>query len=113
MKMMMSKGRFLGKGLLVLAFVVVLGGVVMLLWNAVVPELFAGARTIDYLHALGLLVLSRILFGGFRGHGGWHGRHHWGHARWSAMTPEEREQFRRGMPWGGREARGETPSEGR
>ena len=97
--MVMSKGRFfVGKGLLMLVAVAVLGGLVMLLWNAVVPELLAGARSIDYLHALGLLVLCRILFGGFRGYGGWRGRHHWG--RWSAMTPEEREQFRRGGPWG-------------
>ena len=93
--MMMSKGRFLGKGLLVVVAVAALGALVMLLWNAVVPELFTGARSIDYLHALGLLVLCRILFGGFRGHGGWHSRHHWGHAgRWSTMTPEEREQLR-------------------
>ena len=94
--MRMSKGRFLGRGLLIVAAVGVLGAVVMLLWNAVVPELFTGARPIDYLHALGLLVLCRILFGGFRGHGGWHGRHHWGH-RWSTMTPEEREQFKARM----------------
>jgi hypothetical protein len=106
--MVMSKGRFLGRGVLVVAGVAVLGGLVMLLWNAIVPELFASARSIDYLHALGLLVLCRILFGGFRGHGGWHGRHHWGRgSRWSAMTPEERERFRRGMPWGEPEARGE------
>jgi len=91
--MRMSKGRFLGRGLLVVAAVGVLGAVVMLLWNAIVPELLAGARPIDYLHALGLLLLCRILFGGFRGYGGWHGRHHWGQ-RWSTMTPEEREQFR-------------------
>ena len=101
--MKMSKGWFLGKGLLMIVAVAVLGALVMLLWNAVVPELVAGARTIDYLHALGLLVLCRILFGGLRGHPGWHGRRHWG--RWSALTPEEREQFRRGGPWGRRDER--------
>ena len=92
---MASKARFLGKGLLVLAAVAVLGGLVMVLWNAIVPDLFTGARSIDYLHALGLLVLSRLLFGGFRGRGGWHGGHrHWRHhGPWSAMTPEERERF--------------------
>lgn len=94
--MLMSKGRFVGRGLLVLVAVAVLGGLVMLLWNAIVPELFAGARAIDYLRALGLLLLCRILFGGFRGYGGWHGRRHWGHGRWNAMTPEEREQFQHG-----------------
>ena len=94
--MHMSKGRFVGRGLLVIAALAVLGGLVMLLWNAIVPELFSGARAIDYLQALGLLVLCRILFGGFRGHGGWRGHRHWGHGRWNAMTAEEREQFRRG-----------------
>jgi len=79
-----------------LVAVAVLGGLVMLLWNAIVPELFAGAHAIDYLKALGLLVLCRILFGGFRGYGGWHGHRHWGHGRWNAMTAEEREEFRRG-----------------
>ncbi|WP_038489097.1 hypothetical protein [Janthinobacterium agaricidamnosum] len=80
---------------LVLAAVAALGGAVMLLWNAVVPGVFAGSNTIDYWHALGLLLLCRILFGGFRGHGGWNQRHHW--QRWQAMTEEEREQFRKNM----------------
>jgi len=111
---MASKARYLGRGVLVLAAVAVLGGLVMVLWNAIVPDLFAGARSIDYLHALGLLVLSRILFGGFRGHGGWYGHRHWRHGgRWSAMTPEEREQFGRGRPCGpGKgDSRGESRAE--
>jgi hypothetical protein len=74
----------------------VLGAVVMTLWNAVVPTLFTSARPIDYLHALGLLILSRILFGGFRGHGGWHGRRHF--AKWQSMTSEERERIMRCGP---------------
>ena len=97
---MRSKARFLGKAALGLLAVAALGGVVMLLWNAVVPALFVDARAIDYLHALGLLILSRILFGGFRGHGGWHGRRHWD--KWRAMTPQEREQFLQHGPWGRR-----------
>ncbi len=76
----------------------VMSAVVMLLWNNVAPALFGDARQIDYLHALGLLVLCRILFGGFRGHGGWHGRHRWN--QWQSMTPEERAQFHRRGPWG-------------
>ena len=83
--------RWIGKAVLFLAAIAVLGGVVMLLWNEVMPLLFSGAHPVDYLHALGLLVLSRILFGGFRGGGGWHGRRQW--RRLQAMTPEEREQF--------------------
>lgn len=86
------KFKCAGKAVLVLVAIVALGWGVMLLWNWVAPALFVGARTIDFAHALGLLVLSRILFGGFRGHGGgWrHGRH-W--RKWEAMTPEERERF--------------------
>lgn len=87
------KTRFLGKLLMILVIAAVLGAAVMVLWNLVMPGLFAGSRPIDYWHALGLLVLSRILFGGFRGHGGWHGRRRW--QKWQAMTTEEREQFRK------------------
>lgn len=80
------------KAVLVLAAIVVLGWGVMLLWNWVMPALFVGARTVDFAHALGLLVLSRILFGGFRGHGGgWCHKRRW--RKWEAMTPEERERF--------------------
>ncbi|PMS16023.1 hypothetical protein C0Z18_25215 [Trinickia dabaoshanensis] len=81
-----------GKALLVVVAIAALGWVVMMLWNWVIPALFAGARAIDFAHALGLLALSRILFGGFRGHRGWHGRRHW--RKWESMTPEERERFR-------------------
>ncbi|WP_321868808.1 hypothetical protein [Burkholderia ubonensis] len=84
--------RCAGKALLVVIAIGVLGWVVMMLWNWVIPALFVGAHTIDFARALGLLVLSRILFGGFRGHHGWHGRRHW--RKWESMTPEERERFR-------------------
>jgi hypothetical protein len=101
---MKSKARFIGKAVFGLAAIAVLGGIVMLLWNAIIPALFSGAQSIDYLRALGLLVLSRILFGGWRGHGGWHGHHHghhgWRGGPWSDMTPEERERFRHRGPWG-------------
>src|SRR5271168_2809593 len=86
----------LGMPVLFLGAAAVLGWVVMMLWNAVVPAVFVGGRAIDYFHALGLLVLSRILFGGFRGRGGWHGRGPW--RRWERMTPEERENFLKGVP---------------
>ena len=84
------------KVVLVLLAIVVLGSVVMSLWNWVMPALFVGAKTIDFAHALGLLVLSRILFGGFRGkgHGG---RHRRGWRRWERMTPDERARFRERM----------------
>lgn len=40
--------------------------VVMLLWNALVPELFNGPE-LGYWQTLGLLVLSKILFSGIGG----------------------------------------------
>jgi hypothetical protein len=82
----------LGKVGMMLAGAAVLGATVMLLWNWIMPSLFAGSQPLDYWRALGLLVLCRILFGGLRGRGGWrHGHERW--QRWQAMTPEERAQF--------------------
>jgi hypothetical protein len=92
---MRFKLRCFGKVLLVLVGIAVLGWMVMALWNWVVPALFIGGRSIDYLHAMGLLILSRILFGGFRGRGGCHGHRHW--RRWERMTPEERENFQKNI----------------
>jgi len=68
---------------------------VMSLWNWLMPPLF-GWTTIGFWQALGLLVLSRILFGGWRGRGGMHWRGRMAE-RWAQMTPEEREKFREGM----------------
>lgn len=42
-----------------------MAGLVMLLWNAILPDLFRVGR-ISYFQAFGLLILSRILLGGFR-----------------------------------------------
>jgi len=89
---MAFKARFLGKAVFGLLAVAVLGAAVMTLWNAVMPGLLAGAHPVDYLHALGLLVLCRILIGGFRGHGGWHRRCR--HQRGQALTADERAQFK-------------------
>jgi membrane protease YdiL (CAAX protease family) len=97
MRSKMGFWRYLAWPVVGVVAVAVMSGAVMLLWNAVAPALFGDARQIDFLHALGLLVLCRILFGGFRGHGGWHGRKRWN--KWQSMTPEEREQFYRRGPW--------------
>ena len=91
-------------------FIIIGGGVVMLLWNWLAPALF-GLRPIAFWQALGLLALCRILFGGFGLAGGGHrsgsrrrmeGRirervHERMDERWEQMTPEERERFREGM----------------
>jgi hypothetical protein len=81
--------------LLAVLGIAALGWVVMALWNWLVPALFLGGKEINYLQAMGLLVLSKIMFGGLRGHGGWHGR--WHQNRLDQMTPEEREKFKTGM----------------
>jgi hypothetical protein len=71
----------------------------MYLWNWLVPALFHGP-VIEFWQALGLLILGRLLFGGFgHGHRGHcKGRHYW-RKHWQEkmanMTPEEREELRR------------------
>jgi hypothetical protein len=71
------------------------GEIVMHLWNWLLPALF-GWHAITFWQGLGLLVLCRILFGGW---GGGSKSHHRGDRgeRWARMTPEEREKFRQGM----------------
>ena len=71
--------------------------VVMLLWNWLMPALF-GWHVISFWQAVGILVLSKILLGGFRGRPGHH--MYWRHRmmeRLEQMTPEEREKFRASM----------------
>jgi hypothetical protein len=85
------------------AAVTVFGFVVKELWNALIPGIF-GWHMINFWQALGLLILSKILFGGFHRHGGG-GRREWKNRmreRWESMTPEEREKFRAGMRCGRR-----------
>jgi len=91
--------------LAVLLFIAIGGEVVMQLWNWLLPSLFGWPR-ITFWQALGILVLCRILFGGFGGRGS--GRssirrrvetrmEERMEERCSHMTPEERERFRQGV----------------
>ena len=89
-----------------------LGWVLMTLWNWLIPDLFHGPQ-INYLQGIGLFILAKLLFGKGRGFGcgSWGGGnccHHHGHwrrghwrARWeerlSTMSPEEREKFKQNM----------------
>ncbi|WP_423762537.1 hypothetical protein [Burkholderia sp. NLJ2] len=92
---MSFRWKLLSKALLLVLIIALLGWIVMSLWNWILPALVVGAHTIDYPRAIGLLVLCRILFGGFRGHGGWHKRKQWEQwQHWQRMTPQEREQLR-------------------
>ncbi len=84
-----ARARHILKGV---AFVVVFAAaasvIVMLLWNALIPSLI-GWGAVNFWQAAGLLILCRLLFGGFGRH---HGHHHpfggrrgggrWGGGRW-------------------------------
>jgi hypothetical protein len=80
----------------VLAGIAVFSGLVMLLWNNLLPALFH-LPLITFWQALGLLILTKILFSGFRSGGGWGRGGHWRqnmHRKWMEMSPEDRERFK-------------------
>jgi hypothetical protein len=60
--------KYAGFGLLGVAAIFGFTWVVMLLWNALIPELFKGPE-LAYWQTMGLLVLSKILFSGIGGGG--------------------------------------------
>jgi hypothetical protein len=86
--------------LFVIAMVFIVGAVVMYLWNALMPSIFHLGQ-ITYCQAILLLILSKILFGGFRGRGGWGGPRggRFGRGRewkekWMNMSEEEKAKFK-------------------
>lgn len=90
---MLKKRRYLKFILFIPVIVAAFAAAVMLLWNALIPELFHGP-VLSYWQALGLLVLSHILFRGGHPHHlrteMWHRRME---ERLAGMTPEERQKF--------------------
>ena len=94
----MNKGIKIVKWTVVcVLFVFLFGYITMILWNWLVPSVFNGP-VINFWQALGLLLLSKILFGGFGGKqwGGGPG-HHWKHRYYeklSTMSPEDKERFK-------------------
>jgi hypothetical protein len=86
-----------------IAFVLVFGYIVMSLWNWLIPDIFDGP-TVTYVEALGVLLLSKILFGSLHCGSGRHKccnhdghKTHW-RKKWekkmSNMTPEQREKYK-------------------
>lgn len=79
--------------IVIIAFVFI----VMNLWNWLIPDLFNGP-VLSFWQAFGLIILSKILFGGFRG--GKSHKHHRGECdsgwkkRFKEMSPEERIAFK-------------------
>lgn len=96
------------KGIKIILFILVggtvLGFVTMELWNALLPQIL-GLHRITFWQGVGLVILSRIFFGGFHRHSGHRDRwnrqmKHRMRERWENMSPEEREKFRKGMRCG-------------
>jgi Ca2+/H+ antiporter, TMEM165/GDT1 family len=96
--------------------------IIMLLWNGILPGVITGVKVISYFQAMGILVLSKILFGGSgRGHGGggWRNKEKWMDMKekFSGMTPEEREKFKAewknkcGGRWGMRPAKTDSTTD--
>ncbi|MEZ4801286.1 MAG: hypothetical protein R2797_00835 [Gelidibacter sp.] len=78
-----------------IAILFAISAIVMWLWNSLLPEII-GVKAITYWQAMGILILSKILFGGFHG---CKNRRHGMHRKSLTnkiqnMTPEEREVFR-------------------
>lgn len=79
------------------AFLALISFIVMQLWNNLMPAVLH-TGTVTYWQAMGLFVLSKLLFGFGRGHGfGGHWKRGELKKRLMNMTPEEREAFRTKM----------------
>jgi Ca2+/H+ antiporter, TMEM165/GDT1 family len=86
--------------LLIIGFILLGGYAVMLLWNNIIPFVIPVVKPLIYWQAVGLLLLARILFGGFRGgrcgpfgRGDFRGGSAW-RQKMMDMTDEEREKFK-------------------
>jgi hypothetical protein len=83
--------------LIFLAMIALFGLAAMFLWNELLPGIF-GLPVINYWQTVGLMILARIIFGGYgeigRGiaHGS-HGRNNSLRDKWLGMSEEERNAF--------------------
>lgn len=89
--------KIIGFTALAAAFGSLLSYVVMRLWNGILTEV-VHVSPISFVQAIGILVLSKILFGGFHGRwgGGCPGNHFKNEMKekWHSMSPEERERMK-------------------
>jgi hypothetical protein len=85
-------GRVIRGIVVALAFALVFGIFVRLLWNWLMPGMF-GFHEISFAQAFGMIILARLLFGargmhgmrpGFAGR--WHGHRNWG---WGSCSQED------------------------
>ena len=85
--------------LAVVAFLALFTFAVYHLWNGILVDVLA-VKAITFWQALGILVLGKILFGGFphpRGGPCGHFRERMMAKRWESATPEQREKMREEM----------------
>jgi len=78
--------KFIGIGFLVVFGIFAIGSVIMFLWNELIPTLFNGPL-ISFWQALGLLLLSKILFSS--AHSGSRHDKHSNQAPWKAHLREK------------------------
>ncbi|MCC6725996.1 MAG: hypothetical protein IT258_15935 [Saprospiraceae bacterium] len=92
---MPDRKKFIFIPFAIVGFVLLVGWVVMLLWNAILPGVITGVSALSYWQAVGLLILSKILFSGFKGGGGHNhpGRKQF-REKWRNMSEEDRTQFK-------------------
>jgi hypothetical protein len=93
----MRRVRFVGTSIVLFGIVCVgvMGLVTAGLWNLLLPAIL-GLPAIGFWQALGLLLLSRLLFGGLGG-GGRRVRKARIVRGWHDLAPDERQRFRRAM----------------
>jgi hypothetical protein len=84
--------------------IAVLGFITMLLWNALIPDLFHGPQ-LDYLHAVGLLALARVLVGIRGGRRDWRPWRRWGRRCGRRGWCGSNQQYKYEMNFGGPECR--------
>lgn len=99
MKRGINGGKIIKIVLCVVLFATLFTFIVMSLWNAILPAVL-GVKVITFWQALGIIILSKILFGGFGGGGGrWkhRGGEHWKEkmmSKWGNMSEEDKERFK-------------------
>ena len=90
----------------------IFGTVVQWLWNNVLATI-VNVHTVTFWQALGILVLSKILFTGFMGGGSRRYYQRRMMRDWDKLSPEEKEKFRQDWrdrcgPWGERSWRSDS-----
>lgn len=103
MRSILFKWRVIFIPLGIALFLSVISFVVMTLWNNLLPDIL-NVDTITFWQAMGIFILSKLLFG--FGRGGKMGKASWGKDGCKSMSPEDRERFKAEMKnrmcnWGG------------